>query len=77
MRDPGTDFTSINRAAARDGPYGASGDEVDAARAREYASLSVLLRRAPNSEFLSRLSTIGGDFSPLGCVHTALAEAAA
>lgn len=83
MRDPGTDFTSINRAAARDVPYGASGDEardeveVDAARAREYASLSVLLRRAPNSEFLSRLSTIGGDFSPLGCAHTALAQAAA
>ena len=55
MRDPGTDFTSINRAAARDGPYGASGDEVDAARAREYALLSVLLRRAPNAESSGRL----------------------
>jgi len=81
MRDSGTHLTSINRAAARDDSYGASGieacDEVDAARAREYASLSALLRRAPDSEFLTRLATIRGDSSPLGLAHAALGEAAA
>src|ERR1022692_1641374 len=36
-------------------------DEVDAARAREYALLSVLLARAPDADLLRRLARIAGD----------------
>src|SRR5258708_21284416 len=36
-------------------------DEVDAARAREYALLSVLLARAPSADLLRRLAQIEGD----------------
>jgi len=51
-------------------------DEVDAARAREYALLSVLLARAPDADLLRRLARIAGDASPLGIAHAALAQAA-
>ena len=51
-------------------------DEVDAARAQEYALLSVLLARAPNAALLERLGTLRGDASPLGLAHAALADAA-
>src|ERR1700681_3883961 len=51
-------------------------DEVDAARAREYALLSVLLARAPDADLLRRLARIEGDASPLGVAHAALAQAA-
>src|SRR3954470_10737100 len=51
-------------------------DEVDLARSQEYALLSALLGRAPDSDLLARLSRIGGDASPLGVAHIALAEAA-
>ena len=51
-------------------------DEVDAARAQEYALLSVLLARAPDAGLLERLGTLRGDASPLGLAHAALAEAA-
>ncbi|HEY4404484.1 MAG TPA: molecular chaperone TorD family protein [Xanthobacteraceae bacterium] len=51
-------------------------DEVDAARAREYALLSMLLARAPAGDLLRRLALIEGDASPLGIAHAALAEAA-
>jgi TorA maturation chaperone TorD len=52
-------------------------DEVDLARAHEYALLSALLARAPDADLLSRLARLGGDASPLGVAHVALAEAAA
>ena len=52
-------------------------DEVDLARAQEYALLSALLARAPNAELLARLARLRGDASPLGVAHVALAEAAA
>jgi TorA maturation chaperone TorD len=52
-------------------------DEVDAARAREYALLSVLLKRAPDEALLFRLASLSGDSSPLGTAHAALGEAAA
>jgi TorA maturation chaperone TorD len=52
-------------------------DDVDAARAAEYALLSVLLARAPDAEFLARLARLRADASPLGLAHAALAEAAA
>jgi TorA maturation chaperone TorD len=52
-------------------------DEVDLARSREYALLSALLARAPDADLLARLARLGGDASPLGVAHVALAEAAA
>src|SRR3954454_10456483 len=51
-------------------------DEVDLARAQEYALLSALLVRAPGPDLLARLARLRGDASPLGLVHAALAEAA-
>lgn len=52
-------------------------DEIDLARSREYALLSALLARAPDADLLVRLARLGGDASPLGVAHVALAEAAA
>src|SRR5258706_9682532 len=51
-------------------------EDIDAARAQEYALLSVLLARAPDGALLERLASLRGDPSPLGVVHAALAEAA-
>src|ERR1700704_2934376 len=52
-------------------------DEIDLARAQEYTLLSALLARAPDADLLARLSRLGGDATPLGMAHVALAEAAA
>jgi TorA maturation chaperone TorD len=52
-------------------------DEIDRARAREYALLANLLSRSPDTQLISRLALLGGDLSPIGVVHTALGEAAA
>jgi len=52
-------------------------DEIDLARAQEYALLAALLSRAPGADLLTRLSSLGGDASPLGMAHIALGEAAA
>src|SRR5262247_162905 len=74
--------TGVSRAILRPDLYaehpdaGGDVDEVDAARAEEYALLSVLLARAPDAELLARLGTLRGDASPLGLAHAALAEAA-
>jgi TorA maturation chaperone TorD len=74
--------TGVSRATLRPDLYaehaGTAGDveEVDAARAQEYALISVLLARAPDAPLLQRLATLRGDASPLGLAHTALAEAA-
>jgi TorA maturation chaperone TorD len=51
-------------------------DEVDTARAREYALLATLLSRAPDQALLDRIAGLQGDASPLGLAHVALAEAA-
>ena len=51
-------------------------DEVDAARAQEYALLATLLSGAPDQALLSRIGQLPGDTSPLGIAHAALAEAA-
>src|SRR6476659_8166672 len=51
-------------------------DEVDAARAQEYALLAALLTRAPDADLLWRISQLRADASPLGLAHAALAEAA-
>jgi TorA maturation chaperone TorD len=71
--------TGVTRAVLRPDLYGATAsalDEVDAARAAEYALLSVLLARAPDADLLARLARLRGDASPLGLAHAALAEAA-
>ena len=52
-------------------------DDVDAARAAEYALLGSLLLRAPDAAALSRLAELRGTATPLGLAHMALAEAAA
>jgi TorA maturation chaperone TorD len=81
MRDP-----DLDRAIRAAGGVGAlSGtiagacavDEIDAARAQEYALLSALLRRVPDADLLARLAKLHGDPSPLGVAHAALREAAA
>jgi TorA maturation chaperone TorD len=51
-------------------------DEVDAARAREYALLATLLSHAPDQQLLSRIAQLPCDASPLGGAHAAVAEAA-
>ena len=51
-------------------------DDVDLARSQEYALLSALLARAPNADLLARFARLGGDPSPIGVAHVALAEAA-
>jgi TorA maturation chaperone TorD len=74
--------TGVGRAILRPDLYGEHPDmagdveDVDAARAQEYALLSVLLARAPNRALLERLASLRGDPSPLGLAHAALAEAA-
>jgi TorA maturation chaperone TorD len=52
-------------------------DDVDRARAQEYALLATLLSRSPDDRMLGRLALLRGDASPLGAAHTVLAEAAA
>jgi TorA maturation chaperone TorD len=52
-------------------------DEIDRARAREYALLATLLSRSPDAAMIGRLASLRGDASPLGMAHTALGEAAA
>jgi TorA maturation chaperone TorD len=51
-------------------------DDVDAARAQEYALLATLLARSPSAELLKRLAELKVDASPLGLAHGALADAA-
>jgi TorA maturation chaperone TorD len=51
-------------------------DEFDRARAQEYALLSTLLSRSPDSQMIGRLALLRGDASPLGIAHTALGQAA-
>jgi TorA maturation chaperone TorD len=52
-------------------------DEIDHARAQEYALLGTLLSRGPGTELIGRLALLGGDTTPLGAAHAALREAAA
>jgi TorA maturation chaperone TorD len=74
--------TGVSRTILRSDLYaeypGTAGDvdEVDAARAQEYALLSALLARAPDAGLLQRLAGLRGDATPLGLAHVALADAA-
>src|SRR5262245_2290347 len=72
--------TGIGRGVLRPDLFGSvmnTPDEVDAARAQEYALLATLLARAPDAGLLGRLARLRGDPSPLGMAHAALGEAAA
>jgi TorA maturation chaperone TorD len=78
--------TGVARSVLRPDLYGIGGmrgvkmrspDEVDAARAGEYALLATLLSRSPDAKLLRRLARVQGDASPLGLAHAALGEAAA
>jgi TorA maturation chaperone TorD len=74
--------TGVTRAILRPDLYGESKeakavDEVDMARAQEYALLAVLFARAPDADMLKRLAGLRGDPTPLGLARVALAEAAA
>jgi TorA maturation chaperone TorD len=73
--------TGVDRAVLRPDLYSGKKmagdiDEVDAARAQEYALLATLLTRPPDRALLSGLSELRADASPLGLAHAALAEAA-
>ena len=73
--------TGVNRTVLRPDLYSERKmagdiDEVDAARAQEYALLAALLIRAPDADLLRRISQLRADASPLGLAHAALAEAA-
>jgi TorA maturation chaperone TorD len=61
--------------ASQDLP-GRSIDEIDSARASEYALLAALLSHSPNAQLLSGLAALRGDTSPIGSAHAALAEVA-
>jgi TorA maturation chaperone TorD len=51
-------------------------DEIDAARAQEYALLATLLCRAPDEALLTRIAQLPGEATPLGVAHAAMAQAA-
>jgi TorA maturation chaperone TorD len=51
-------------------------DELDHARAQEYALLATLLSHGPDTHMLAGLTQLRGDASPLGIAHAALGEAA-
>lgn len=70
--------TGISRDILRPDLFGDANriDEVEAARAEEYALLAALLARAPDRELLGRLGALRGDASPLGVAHAALGETA-
>jgi len=73
--------TGIDRARLRPDLFAARApaettDDVDAARAQEYALLATLLGGAPGRDFLARLAHLKADASPLGVAHARLAEAA-
>jgi TorA maturation chaperone TorD len=52
-------------------------DEIESARAQEYALLAALLREPPDPTLLQRIARLRGNARPLGQAHAALAEAAA
>jgi TorA maturation chaperone TorD len=52
-------------------------DEIDRARAQEYALLATLLLHSPDSMMICRLAELEGDESPIGAAHAALGAAAA
>jgi TorA maturation chaperone TorD len=69
--------SGVDRATLRPDLYGeAVIDDVDRARANEYALLATVLTRAPDAKLLQQLGDLRGDATPLGVAHVELAEAA-
>jgi TorA maturation chaperone TorD len=73
--------TGVDRARLRPDLFAARAfaepiDDVDAARAQEYALLATLLAGAPDRDLLTRLARLKADASPLGLAHARLAQAA-
>jgi TorA maturation chaperone TorD len=71
--------TGTDRAILRPDLYGAGApelDDIEQARAQEYALLATLLARAPTAALLKRLAKLRGDATPLGVAHMELAQAA-
>jgi TorA maturation chaperone TorD len=71
--------TGVSRQELRPDLYDGSDrapDEVDVARAREYALIATLLARPPSAVVLKQLARLRGDETPLGRAHAALAAAA-
>jgi TorA maturation chaperone TorD len=52
-------------------------DEMDHARAAEYALLAALLSHSPDADMIAQLARLGGDATQLGAGHSALGSAAA
>jgi len=71
--------TGVPRQVLRPDLYGereAALDEVEIARAREYALLATLLARPPNAAMLKQVTRLRGNATALGEAHAALGEAA-
>jgi TorA maturation chaperone TorD len=74
--------TGISRTKLRPDLYGENQetsveiDDIDTARAQEYALIAALLARAPSVDLLKRTGGLLADPSPLGLLHAELAEAA-
>ncbi len=51
-------------------------EDVEAARAEEYAFIARLFAKAPEQDFLDRIALIPDDGSPMGRVHGDLSRAA-
>src|SRR5947199_2447325 len=74
--DPSMPYNSHTRSGLEWASASPALDDVENARAQEYALLSVLLAHAPYTALLARLAQLRADPSPLGVAHGALAEAA-
>jgi TorA maturation chaperone TorD len=71
--------TGIERAVLRPDLYEPASsplDDIEEARAQNYALLAALLRQAPDAALLRRIARLGGNATPLGSAHAALAGAA-
>jgi TorA maturation chaperone TorD len=64
-------------AAAAEDRAAAEVDEMDRARAAEYALLAALLSHSPDADMTAQLAGLGGDATELGAAHAALGVAAA
>lgn len=67
---------SVGAGASPPGASAAEFDDINSARADEYALLASLLLRAPDAQFLAQLGGLRGATTPLGLAHDALGEAA-
>ncbi len=69
--------SGVARTILRPDLYGeAATNDMDLARAHEYALLASLLMRAPDAKLLGQIGELRGDATPLGFAHVELAEAA-